>query len=281
MAHRSRRVHSLNDDCEIHIAARPAQTLAMPAAVVVEPPNLCKERAPGMSQQTSETRLRNELWPRYLDEHVMSRTCDVQGYPRIFTEHASGNTDPANPDHVLEIHPALRIMCGTFDLDMRSFLKAYPGMRKIKAQTAARCVDGRFLYVRRRSSRYEFSEGGGGSCGNFALFKTTLVREWIRKIRGGHSAIVRASPGGLGPFTLKIYTYEGTPEDRTVRNVLAGSNVSRRLYYHGMLTYDYFAVLRTVRDRDDAWLGVPEWTRVRFPLAFVVFGEVRAGEEEE
>jgi hypothetical protein len=39
-----------------------------------------------------------------------------------------------------------------------------------------------------------------------------------------------------------------------------------------MFTYDYFAFVRTARTREGEWINPTEWTKVRFPLAFVVFG---------
>ncbi len=54
----------------------------------------------------------------------------------------------------------------------------------------------------------------------------------------------------------------------------AGLQVTRRLYFHGMLTYDYFSMIKALRAPDRVtWLDSPEWTPVPFPLAFVVFGE--------
>jgi hypothetical protein len=84
-------------------------------------------------------------------------------------------------------------------------------------------------------------------------------------------------------FTLKIYTYEDTPEDQTVAAIGAGTEVSRRLYYHGLLTYDYFAIVRTLRAADHVtWLDPPDWRRVPFPLAFVTFGEAaNIGESDD
>jgi hypothetical protein len=281
MNHRTRTVHTLADDCEIHMASAAAEQLAWPAAVVVEPPNVCKERAPGMPQ-SSEKRLREELWPKYLDTHVMTKECEVTGFPRIFTEHASGNQDPANPNHVLEVHPALGIDCGAGHvLEMGSFLKAYPGMRKIKPETAQSCLQQRELFVRKNESRYEFVERGG-QCGNFAVFHVTINPDWVRKISGGHSAIARVSPTGAGTFTLKLYTYDTTPEDKILADMRAGLQVTRRLYFHGMLTYDYFSIIKALRAPDRVtWLDQRDWTAVRFPLAFVVFGETSVEESEE
>jgi hypothetical protein len=205
----------------------------------------------------------------------MGQQCQVVGFPRIFTEHASGNSDPSNPNHVLEIHPALSLTCGSFQLDMRSFLKVYPGMRQIQPETAAACIAGRQLQVRKHDASYEFRQSGGGSCGNFAVMQATINPRWVRRISGGHSAIARVSPGGEGSYSLKLYTYVGTREDNLLANIAQGREPSRRLYFHGMFTYDYFSILRAVRDADGTWLPVTDWTEVRFPLAFVVFGETR------
>ncbi len=278
--HRTKTVHVVSKDCEIHIAASSAEQLAWPAAVVVEPPNVCKERAPGMPK-TSETQLRDKLWPEYLDRNMMDKECEVVGFPRIYTEHAAGNTDPANPDHVLEIHPALAFTCGTFKLDMRSFLKAYSGMSRIKNESAASCIESRKLAVRKRNNQYEFKQDGGANCGNFAILYASIYRQWVRKINGGHSAIARVSPAGRGPYTLKLYTYEGTPEDKLLQDISERNGPQRRLYFHGMFTYDYFSIVKVLRDRDGNWHNVSSWTEVPFPLAFVIFGETKMEEEED
>ena len=273
---RRSKVHALGSDCEIHIAATASGDLAWPAGVVVEPPNVCKERAAGMPGTGSPA----SLWPAYLDQHVMKQQCQVVGFPRIFTEHAAGNSDPSNPNHVLEIHPALSLACGNFQLNMRSFLKVYPGMRQIKPETAAACIAERQLQVRKHDASYEFRQSGGGSCGNFAVLQAAVNPKWVRKISGGHSAIARVSPGGEGSYSLKLYTYEGTREDNLLANIAQGREPSRRLYFHGLFTYDYFSILRAVRDPDGTWRTVSDWTEVRFPLAFVVFGEAQVEETE-
>jgi hypothetical protein len=98
--------------------------------------------------------------------------------------------------------------------------------------------------VRRRGVSYEFREGGGPRCGNFIRVYAAVNLAWVRKIRGGHSAIARVSPGGFGPFSLKLYTYQGTPEDTLLEQIGHGQEPDRRLYFHGMLTHDYFSILK-------------------------------------
>jgi hypothetical protein len=91
---------------------------------------------------------------------------------------------------------------------MEKFLKAHKGMQKIKPATSASCLENQELFVRKSNTRYEFIERGG-QCGNFAVLHATITQEWVRKIRGGHSAISRVSPIGVGTYTLKICAKAG------------------------------------------------------------------------
>src|SRR2546423_603795 len=66
---RTKRVHPLSADCEMHLVANSQDTLGSPSGLVVEPPNLCKIPPPGSSKISA--------WPGYLDDNVMERTCIV------------------------------------------------------------------------------------------------------------------------------------------------------------------------------------------------------------
>ena len=278
---RTKRVHTLGADCEIHMAATPeGPVLASPPKVVVEPPNVCKYSPPG-STAASETLLRNKIWPAFLDAHVMGKSCEVRGFPRIFTEHAQGESDPANPNHVLEIHPALSIRCDGESVSFSSFLRYIPGMRAIKPSTAASCIRQRELKVRYADGQYEFKEGGG-QCGNFVIVEVSMLDPaWIRKVKGGHSAIARVSADGASTATLKIYTLEGTEIDSWLADAMQNGVGNARILLHGMLTYDYFAILKAVRTADGEWTHPGDWQEVRFPLALVVFGQAQKPPWEE
>ena len=45
------------------------------------------------------------------------------------------------------------------------------------------------------------------------------------------------------------------------------------LQFHGMLTIDYFSVLKTIRTANGTWRVVANWTPVPFPLAMVIYGK--------
>ncbi len=263
LTHRTTNVHTLANDCEMHLAGKAMDMrLGNPPSIVVEPPNLCK-----FEHESGKT------WPKIFDEMVMNRDCVVSGYPRIFTEHASGGDGGANPNHVFEIHPATRIKCGQNTLSFESYVTVFPGMRAIKPASADNCVRTRTISMRHREGQFEFTEEGGSNCGNFAIAEVGFVEpDWVQKIDGGHSAIARVSLNGSSRTTLKIYTLDGSDADRWLADVKASGQDDNRVYLHGMLTYDYFAFVRTARTPAGEWINPTEWTRVRFPLALVVFG---------
>lgn len=279
---RTKRVHTLDKDCEIHIAATPVEDLGNPNDIVIEPPNLCKLPPEGVEFK-SEKQLREEIWPKMLDDKVMGKTCEVKGFLRIFTEHAQGGADPANPNHVFEIHPALSIKAGNATLSFQNFLTIFEGMSHIKPATAASCIQDRKLYVRYNGAekRYEFRELGG-RCGNFAVIEVGNVKkEWIRSLDGGHSAIARISPDGESRVTLKLYTLAGSKADSWLKDLMGGQGSSKRKLLHGLFTYDYFSIIKVVRTPDGVWTKESNWKPVEFPLAFVVFGETEEVPWEE
>jgi hypothetical protein len=266
LTHRTNTVHSLESDCEMHLAGSPTGTaLSDPSAVVVEPPNLCKF-APSTGGG----------WGALFDSHVINRDCVATGYPRIFTEHAAGGSEGSpNPNHVLEIHPALRIACGNDVIEFTSYLKYFPKLRAIAPASASECLQTRTVSMRYSPTgkRYEFLQDGGHKCGNFLIAEIAFVDpSWVRAIAGGHSTIARVSVDGQSRTTLKLYTLAGTPADEWLASVAHNGLGQDRVYVHGMLTYDYFAFVKTVRTKAGHWTNPNNWTKVEYPLALVVFG---------
>lgn len=287
-------VHALNKDCELHVAVRPASSAiwADPAGIVAEPPNVCKTRL----SPVRKTGTIGAAWAAFFDDNVTSQRCEVMGFPRIFTEHSTGAGagTGSNPNHVLELHPALGLSCGSTNLDFLPMLSAYAGMSKISDASAAECIENRRLFVRQRGSgsgvRYEFGEQGArgntGRCGNFVLVEATITKEYLRTLTNGgdHVALARVWIGERGPFPLKIYTYKGTAVNDTIAALQANpdSGASIGMWLHGLLTYDYFTILQTVQqaranpDGTRDWRSASELTdfvEISHPLALVVFGE--------
>lgn len=286
------RVHAVSADCEIHVGARMPnnRVIASPPGIVIEPPNVCRQRVPQIAQGGN----RDSAWVRFF-RSVQDSTCEVTGFPRIFSEHAAGGGDGgSNPDHVIEIHPVTALTCGQTTMDFIPLVKIHPNMRKISSNSTRACLEERKLWVRQRGSgnqiRYEFAEegakgGSGGSCGNFVVVHAAIGKEYIRQLSNGgdHVALARAWVDSSGPFALKIYTYNGTPEDSALAQLDANpdSIATLEMNLHGLLTYDYFTIVQAVQEDDPGPDGQFDWRpalelrnfiEIRSPLALIVFG---------
>jgi hypothetical protein len=280
-------VHALGSDCELHAAGQPPQVVGDPKGLVVEPPNVCRRRVP----QIAATGGIAAAWTKYFDTHVTGHTCEVTGFPRIFTEHSSGGTgdNTSNPDHVVEIHPAIAMSCDGDTIDLLPNLNYLAGMRSITPKSAVACLNERRLHVRMRTldgeDVYEFAEdgakGSGGRCGNFVIVDAHIGKEYLRELSNGgdHTALARAWVGEAGPFPLKIYTYAGTPADDRLAALFANPDAAATTEFrvHGLLTYDYFTIAQAVQRGKGDWLpadSLRDWKEIDHPLGLVVFGVV-------
>jgi hypothetical protein len=249
----------------MHLAGMPkGDVLADPPSVVVEPPNLC------------EFKLASDPdWGDVFDNQVIGQDCVASGYPRIFTEHAAGGSDAgANPNHVLEIHPALKIVCGSHVIDFTGYLKYFDKMRAIKPASADDCVRNRTVSMRYDPAgrQYDFLQEGGQSCGNFAIAEVAFLSN-VKALKDGHSVIARVTFNGESRTTLKLYTLANTEADAWLASAHEGAVGPDRVYVHGMLTYDYFAFVKAMRSQaGKQWINPTTWTKVAYPFALVLFG---------
>lgn len=267
---RTASVHPIGEDCEMHLAGSAAMKIGFPGQVVVEPPNLCANSPPpalGVS------------WGDVFDTHVLNKNCTAVGFPRLYAEHIKNGKPPANPPHMVEIHPALELDCDNQQaIAFTSYLKIYPGMAAIQESSVEKCLSGFKMWVRRATAdavrEYQFLEDRPSVCGNFAVVDAVVDPRYVRDVNGGHSAIAQVWAGDAGPYPLKVYTYADTPEDSAIVAVRRARNEEpdSPLSLHGMLTVDYFAVLKTARTQRGTWRALSNWTPVKFPLALVVFG---------
>jgi hypothetical protein len=279
-------VHGIANDCEIHFGAKIPNNriIASPRGIVVEPPNVCKNRVP----QISQTGTIGSAWTTYYDAHVINETCEVTGFPRVFSEHSTGGGGGgSNPDHVVEIHPATSMTCDGETVNYLPLIKIHAGMRRISDASTIACLADRKLSVRRKQTgstpTYEFLEegakGGGGRCGNFVVVDAHMGKEYIRELTNGgdHVALARVWVGEDGPYPLKLYTYKGTVVDSAIAALMANPDEYAELNValHGLLTYDYFSIVQAVQDSSFNWLPASElkvYRDVPRPLALVVFG---------
>lgn len=277
MSHRSD-VKSASEDCEIHLAGELLDfPVGDPEFLVVEPPNLCRFMPGQTAPATGSTKA---AWRNLFDTKVLNKDCEVTGFPRFYTEHASGSAGPSNPNHIFEIHPATAISCNPAlaPLEFKKFFVGFQGLKHIQPASADQCLETLRLWVRFHNEGgegwYEFFEQKSPRCGNLAIIEAASVpKEWVRKTGGGHTAIARVTADGGTRRTLKLYSVEGTAADEWLERRLAGKKASSSdpRMLHGFFTYDYFAMLREISP-GGKWSTSTQWTEVHFPMAFVVLG---------
>lgn len=270
LSHRTASVHPAASDCEMHLAGTSGLKIGFPGKVIVEPPNLCAFDPPATVGAT---------WGAVFDEHVLGQACTAIGFPRLYAEHLENGTSPANPPHMVEIHPVMDLTCGTTTLDFTNMLTIVDNMARIKDESASQCLAGYKLWVRRDAakSEYQFLEERPGRCGNFAVVEALIDHRYVRSVSGGHSALAQVWAGEEGPYPLKLYSYAGRPEDDEIAAIGTAANEEpeQTISYHGLLTVDYFSVLKTVRTAGGTWRALSSWTSVPFPLALVVYGHAK------
>ncbi|HEX7025545.1 MAG TPA: hypothetical protein VF187_12065, partial [Gemmatimonadales bacterium] len=194
---RTASVHAAESDCEMHLAGSSSLKIGFPGQVVVEPPNLCANSAPAPLGTS---------WGDVFDSHVLNVPCTAVGFPRLYAEHLANGEAPANPPHMVEIHPAMALRCGPTTIDFSGFLAIVPDMSRILDSSADQCLSGYRLWVRRNTGHqeYEFFEQRPNRCGNFAVLDAVVDPRFVRTINGGHSALAQVWPGEEGgPYPIK------------------------------------------------------------------------------
>jgi len=74
-------------------------------------------------------------------------------------------------------------------------------------------------------------------------------------------------------LTLKLYAVEGTRVNDWLARLKKGvQQLDDPRLIHGILTYDYFQMIRAIREKNGELAKPDDWTPIAFPLAFVVLG---------
>ncbi len=270
-------VNGLAKDCEMHMAARLVdESFGEPPFLVVEPPNLCRFKP---NNATPTTTTPNLIWKNLFDTSMKDKECDVTGFPRsVHRTHGRGRQyftiesgarpgDSSGHAHHLRWREASRFHQALQDV---SRLDAHPaGFRPDVPLNAQDLVK-----YHGDEDQYEFFQRRSGKCGNLAIVEVTgLPREFIQQTGGGRTAIGRITANGEDTRTLKLYAIEGTPADEWFARVKDGKEQfdDPRLV-QGFLTYDYFAIIRALEEKDGKLAQPKSWVEVRFPMAMVILG---------
>ena len=289
-------IHGVADDCEIHVGARlKDESVSDFAGVVLEPPNVCKDR-----------RRTQGAWRSFYDG-TAGLKCQADGFIRAWPEHLTSGGGASNPLHVMELHPLRALTCPGLTVDLREQLVVPPDLGYKTGRQIDTVLRTFRLWVRRMPhpdsdalNVVEFDyftclvQGNGEKCGfglsglhNFARLAVNVVGSTKRCSGGGgngeafRTIIGRArarsrtgSPLAQAHLT-KLYALPGTQfySDLGENCSPPGPPTKTEFDLVGIFTIDPLAVVKTLdRVTTDHLDG--QWVEVAFPMAFIIFDNV-------
>jgi len=260
-------VHPERADCEANLSARlDGIKTGIPELIVVEPPNLCKSR-PAEVGATEDI-----VWREWFEKYALNSSCNLVGFVRLFNEHRVSalkgideNEGSSNPQHVVEIHPAISISCGTDKLNLSKNIRGIDAMHFATAQTTETCIENYRITARWSAERDEVQFRLEQSrCPNWARMHVYKILQ-VKENASGHKLQVSAAPAAGGrEQTLTFYSLRGSAFDDAI---IAGERKFPDL--QTLLTIDPEKVIAVPRDNSS------EWIRLNDPIAFVVFGQLK------
>lgn len=265
-------VHTAEKDCEIHIgAAFTDPSFTDFPNVVLEPPNLCK--APRKPTRAELNELSGEQ-------------CTANGFLRAWPEHLDNGSGCSNPDHVLEVHPMVKLTCPDASYDFLDKLHAEEDLGYKTPAIVNRMLDMQFWVCRGCSAdetmlAFDYCFGNpctAGHASNFARMKAEIIRSTIRPeegktLDGVATAIARVQPDPDSPRrrAVKLYAVKGTKfyDDLLAERKKSGAAPAFDIL--GIFSLDPFSVVRRV---DGGNFTDGEWEEVNHPVCLLVFGSL-------
>lgn len=269
-------VHPADQDCELHIGAQLADpSIGDFQGIVLEPPSICEDG--GSALRAKINALKKE-------------SCVGRGFLRAWPEHLTSGSGCSNPNHILEVHPLLKLTCGSHEpMDFASKLHIAEGLGY-----KAPAIVNNMLTLRLWLCRTCTPSGGElapiafdycfgkqctrGAASNFARLKTRIITSTIRPeqgktIEGFATAIARVQPidaagqaAGSKMQLLKLYALEGSEFYQILLGLRGNANTNDRDLI-GIFTIDPFSILKALEKQSQ-----DEWETVPYPVALVVFG---------
>ena len=264
-------VHTVANDCELHVAGNAPPGLFNPRATVAEPPNVCQFEIPNNG---------GNQWRAHFRSNMANRSCEVTGFLRLYAEHWPPPHGATNPRHMVEIHPALEFDCaGGNTLELNEQLRVFRGMSQILGSSLERCYDQLTLEIRSQTNTtgkrgYQVRFNHPKSCGNFAIVRAVFPRSAIEQIDNGHVVDAEAFACGSDVgHQARFFTYDGTSADSVVSAIRTGATPVRGMRLHAMLSYDWGTILDAVKTDAGNFRQISNWQALDQLLAFAVFDE--------
>jgi hypothetical protein len=128
--------------------------------------------------------------------------------------------------------------------------------------------------VRFLNNRYEFREGGGGTCGNFVIIRVSFINvSQSVPVNGGHYAVARVTADGQHVGEVGLYTFPGTALDSWLAHALTHGGIGHSTkVIHGVFTYDWQSIIKKLKGPGDTLLKPNQFIDVTPPLAVIAYG---------
>lgn len=218
-------VHTIDNDCEIHLGAHTPQFQGTPNGLVLEPMNACVQPFPGDDAQ------QNATWVKFAqaltDLSSAGGTVTATGVPRIWPEHLIGG-GPSNPDHAVELHPLTHVewtqdsAAHAADFAANVFAGAYGG--GLKEETALGILRNTGVTVTKNGESADIAFTGG-TIGNFTVMtvsidKASMVADADGSTRMNGSVNVQ----GATMVPVRIVTVKGSRINDSIAKAQADAN---------------------------------------------------------
>lgn len=251
-------VHLAVKDCEMHFGARVTSYSGKPPGWVFEPMNICKEPFFGAKKYSKKA------WLDFA-EKIKGLTTTVEGVPRIWPEHLTGEEEPSNPNHGVQLHPLTRLKEGNKFRDFRKFIYAPEGFAGISEGTQESLLTTSELTAARDGDLVEIRFKTSGRIGNFATLEVVVDPKTIEELEGGHRMLGEVDLGDEEPQPVRLLSIDGSDLDKKI-SAMKGKAKKRPLEVLALFSLNPKAIL-------EALDGTGSGTQAREPvLQLILYG---------
>jgi hypothetical protein len=202
------KVHTVENDCEMHFGAKAPTYTGDPPGLVLEPMNLCVTAFPGHSTHS------NKDWEDF-GKSLKGAKVRAEGVPRIWPEHLVGHS-ASNPNHALELHPMTKLQRGNQVFDFTIYIYAPDGFEGgVAAQTAEKILTDTEVSVTENNGMVEINFESG-RIGNFTTLEVSVLSDSIQDVDGSHRMNGEVNLGRKQKIPVRLVTVAGTDIDKTI-----------------------------------------------------------------
>jgi hypothetical protein len=254
------KVHTVENDCEMHLGGTVASYKGDPDGWVLEPMNTCVQPFPNTKTYSKKA------WLDFGDA-LVGKTVTATGIIRIWPEHLT-SSGASNPAHALELHPLLKLSYGhgtayefsKYVYDPEGFVGG------VKASTASNILTHTTVTVTESEDMADINFVSG-RIGNFTTLAVQADLTTAEDVEGCHRMNGDAILDSGQQVPVKILTAVGTPIDDTVAESIQKGKKSLQYDLLVLFSLDPAALYGAAMQSH----GQP--VEVRKPIQLIIYGE--------